>query len=195
MRFSKLGSRAGLSRWKKCLLSTVLGAGVVASSVTGVSMPYLPGAAPMAQVGGPAFEVIAVSPDKSDDARGGCCRLEAGGRLTATNATLRDLIQSAYQRHAFDRHEMEGGPPWIDSERFDLVSQAAGEHAIDSEGVPRKTWLMLRTLLAERFKLRVRIESRNRPVYALVMARSDAQLGPWLRRSETDTPGSPEPSI
>jgi uncharacterized protein (TIGR03435 family) len=140
----------------------------------------------MAQADGPGFQVISVTPNKSGDTRGGCCRLESGGRLTATNVTLRELIQSAYQRHAFDTREIEGGPPWIDAERFDVVAQAAGEHAIDADGLPRQTWLMLRTLLADRFKLRVRIDSRNRPIYALVMARSDRQLGPRLRKSETD---------
>jgi len=140
----------------------------------------------MAQAGGPAFQVVSVTPNKSGDTRGGCCRLESGGRLTATNVTLRELIQSAYQRHAFDVREIEGGPPWIDSERFDLVAQAAGEHVIDSDGLTRQTWLMLRTLLADRFKLRVHTESRNRPIYALMMAGSDRQLGPRLRRSESD---------
>jgi uncharacterized protein (TIGR03435 family) len=172
-------------RWKMALFATTAGVAVVALDATGFAMPSLRGASP-AQVGGPAFEVVSVAPNKSGDARGACCRLESAGRLTATNATLRELIQSAYQRHAFDRREIEGGPPWIDSARFDLVAQAAGEHAIDSDGLPRQTWLMLRTLLADWFKLRVHVESRSRSIYALVTVGSDRQVGPRLRRSEID---------
>jgi uncharacterized protein (TIGR03435 family) len=99
---------------------------------------------------------------------------------------LRGLIQTAYQRHAFDRREIEGGPAWIDSERFDLMALSAREHVVDSDGSTRQTWLMLRALLADRFKLRMRVESRSRPIYALVMATPDQQLGPRLRRSEFD---------
>src|SRR5258708_35268202 len=45
---------------------------------------------------------------------------------------------------------------------------------------------MLRALLAERFKLVVHNESRERPVYALVPARNDQRLGPHLHPTTTD---------
>ena len=45
---------------------------------------------------------------------------------------------------------------------------------------------MLRTLLADRFKLRVHTVSREMPVFALVLARKDGALGPGLRRSDKD---------
>ena len=141
---------------------------------------------PLTQAGGSTFESVSVTPSKSEDARGGCCRLEAGGGLAATNATLRQLNQSAYQRHAFDSREIEGGPSWIDSERFDLVARASAEHVIDPDGLPRQTWLMLRTLLADRFKLRMQVEGRARPVYALVKASGGGPLGPRLHKSEAD---------
>ena len=40
---------------------------------------------------------------------------------------------------------------------------------------------MLKTLLVDRFKLRAHVEQRERPVYALVFARADRQLGPTIR--------------
>lgn len=175
-----------LSSWK-CLLATLVMLAVAVPEVAGISkVPQLRGGSPTADVGGPAFEVASIKPNISDGARGGCCRLEPGGRLTATNASLRQLIQSAYQRHGFDRREIEGGPAWLDSARFDVVAKAAGEHAIDPDGFPRRTWLMLRTLLADRFRLKMRTVSVDRPIYALVMANSDGKLGPRLRRSEVN---------
>ena len=45
---------------------------------------------------------------------------------------------------------------------------------------------MIRTLLAERFKLTVHNETRERPVYALTVARADKRLGPQLEKSTTD---------
>jgi hypothetical protein len=40
------------------------------------------------------------------------------------NATVRELVEYAYQRHAFDRREVTGGPAWIDADRFDVVVKA-----------------------------------------------------------------------
>jgi uncharacterized protein (TIGR03435 family) len=45
---------------------------------------------------------------------------------------------------------------------------------------------MLRTLLAERFGLRVRTERRERPILALVTANADGRLGPRLTRADAD---------
>jgi uncharacterized protein (TIGR03435 family) len=106
--------------------------------------------------------------------------------VIATNATLRQLIQTAYVRHGLDRREIEGGPAWVESVRFDLVANGEAEHAFDRDGVPRQTWAMLQAVLADRFKLRLRTESRPGDVCLLVLARTDADIGPRLRRSEVD---------
>src|SRR5438034_2032870 len=45
---------------------------------------------------------------------------------------------------------------------------------------------MLRSLLGERFKLAVHTETKEQPIYALVMARNDGRLGPDLKKSDTD---------
>jgi hypothetical protein len=48
------------------------------------------------------------------------------------------------------------------------------------------TQVMMRGLLADRFKLAVHHETRDLPVYALVLARSDGRLGPQLRATTVD---------
>jgi len=71
----------------------------------------------------PTFRRVSITVNESGGERGFCCRLEPGGRVIATNATLRQLIQAAYVRHGFDRREVEGGPAWVESTRFDLVGR------------------------------------------------------------------------
>src|SRR6185503_5935845 len=97
--------------------------------------------------------------------------------FNVTNVPLRLLISQAYRLSAY---QMVGAPSWIDSERFDIVAKAP-------EGSrPDQTMLMLRGLLAERFKLKVHGETRETQVYALTLARSDGKLGPKLSKSTDD---------
>ena len=146
---------------------------------------------------GPAFEVASVKPNGSGDLRV-TIQTSPGGRFTATNAPLRSLIRIAYQLQDF---QLAGGPKWLDEERFDIVAKG------DGNPVPDRIRLMLRALLAERFKLTLRSETRDLPFYALVMARNDGRPGPQLRRSDTDCaqtvslldglapPGPPDPNM
>jgi len=85
----------------------------------------------------------------------------------------------------FPDERIAGGPDWMDSERYTLEARA--ERAVSAA----EMGAMLRTLLAQRFKLTVRVETRELPVYALVLARSDRRLGPELRRSEMACAGPP----
>ena len=79
---------------------------------------------------------------------------------------------------------MIGGPGWIDADRFDVVGKTA-------ESAPQPLMLlMLRSLLADRFKLRLHFASRESPIYALVTARNDRRLGPRLRPVTDCTPES-----
>ncbi len=72
---------------------------------------------------------------------------------------------------------LTGGPQWTDSDRFDIIGRGP-------EGTPNAMRpAMLRGLLADRFKLVTHTETREQPVYALVLARSDGRLGPQLKRS------------
>ena len=91
------------------------------------------------------------------------------GRFSARQATLLDLILRAYGMNDF---QVTGGPKWLNSDRFDVVAQGSGDGPA-----------MLQSLLAERFQLRVQIETRESPVFSLLQ---DGKLGPQLRRSGLD---------
>ena len=94
-------------------------------------------------------------------------------------------FRTAYQVQEF---QVFGGPEWINVERFDITGVIPDGIARPpgNAGGPTPQQLMLRTLLEERFGLAVHKETRERPVYALVLARPDGRLGPALRTSTTD---------
>ena len=112
--------------------------------------------------------------NKSGGGNSGGLRLLAGGGVRNTNATLRMLIRQAYRLGLTD--EIVGGPPWIDTYGFDVDARPAKPVTLAESAY------MMRTLLADRFKLAARKESREGPVYALVLARRDGALGPQIKR-------------
>jgi uncharacterized protein (TIGR03435 family) len=134
----------------------------------------------------PAFEVASVKANRSAGAQKSF-QAAPGGRYTWTAVTLKSLIDVSHQRSAFDGRETEGGPPWIDTDRFDVLAKAPEGAALnDRDGFPGPLFAMIRALLAERFGLRTHTEVRERPVYALSLARPDKRLGSGLKKVETD---------
>jgi uncharacterized protein (TIGR03435 family) len=123
----------------------------------------------------PAFEVASVKPNKSVSSNESVMPAP-GGRFVATNATLRNLITMAYDIQWF---RLVGGSSRL-TDRFDIVAKMP-EHV--DHGQLR---LMLRTLLAERFILKAHNETREQPIYALVLGKRDGGFGPELRRSDAD---------
>lgn len=142
----------------------------------------------------PSFEVASVKENRSGDLRSPM-RTEPGGRFTATNVLLKFLIAEAFMGpqpvHLSSR--IVGGPDWINSTRFDIIAKASTEFRSSPEGPPNELVLMLRSLLEDRFKVRTHRETRELPVYELVVARADGKLGPQLRQSTANCDGPPPP--
>jgi uncharacterized protein (TIGR03435 family) len=148
-------------------------------------LPPLLAQAPPPTVSGPAFEVASVKANKSGDPRVTLVPQE-GGRLAGTNVTLAALIRFAYDLPAF---QVFGGPNWLNSDHFDIVAKAEGDPPLAQKR------LMLRRLLAERFKMAAHAETRELPIYTLVMARSDGRMGSYLRHSEADCARATPPTL
>ena len=131
----------------------------------------------------PAFEVVSVKPSSlnSSSPLGPIPMVmpAANGRFTATNVPLRLLVRMAYGVQDF---QIDGGPSWQMSQRFDITAKAEDGTAATMQAVLP----MLKTLLADRFKLKVHTETRELPVFALVIAREDGKLGPSLKPSASD---------
>jgi len=137
-----------------------------------------------------AFEVASIKLNNSGDNRVGLGAAPNSDRFNATNVTLRLLIRQAYQIQDF---QMDGGPKWLDTERYDIVAKAPAPiltlvqgRPPAGPGAPGPLQFMLRALLADRFKLAVHNETKEQSVYALVKARSDGKLGSRLTPSTTD---------
>ena len=135
------------------------------------------------QQDGPTFEVASVRPNTSGVGGAGI-NIQPGGRVTALNVPLLWLIESAY---GLGHHQLEGGPPWIHTDRFDVIAKAETDIPMPIAGAPPGLFhFMLRALLADRFKLAIHQEKRDLPIYELHLARADGALGAGLRRSDFD---------
>jgi len=142
----------------------------------------------------PVFEVASVKQNPSGESRwtfnlgaprppglpATAPQLGPPGTVTITNAPLRFIIEQAYSLPLqLGRFMLVGGSEKILSMQFDI-------RAKPPEGAPQSQMLpMLQTLLADRFKLRTHRETRQVPIYAIVVARQ-GRLGPEIRESRHD---------
>jgi uncharacterized protein (TIGR03435 family) len=116
----------------------------------------------------PAFQVASIKANKDNPPRRGL-RTPPGGQLTAENATVEILILNAY---SVQRFQVVGVPSWAESEGYDIAAKP------DAPTDRKTTLLMLQSLLADRFALKVHRETRELPVYELVAAKNGLKLPP-----------------
>ena len=120
------------------------------------------------------FEVASVKPS-DPAARNPNIVLGEGESLTISSVPLRGIITYAYDIRDF---QLTGGPGWTNDERFDVVARSAGMQ--EPNGQPRnrvaRTRERLRSLLSDRFGLRVHIEQREHTVLALRVAKGGPKL-------------------
>jgi uncharacterized protein (TIGR03435 family) len=142
--------------------------------------PVLTAQAPVPTGAPLTFDVASIKPS-DPDARGGMISGPAPSQFTVKNMSLDRIIMYAWGLRDF---QLTGGPGWVHSDRFDIVAKYPQGWST-SQG-PAQVPLMVRALLDERFRLTMHPETRQGPIYALVMARSDRRLGPRLRPTAID---------
>jgi uncharacterized protein (TIGR03435 family) len=120
-----------------------------------------PNAAPL------AFEVASIRPHKGDVLMVGT--QHSGPKIRYVALSLASLIGDAYHR---ERYQISGAQGWMDSDRYDILANAPGETAPSREDER----LMLQSLLADRFQLKLHTETRDSSVYALVAAKNGPKL-------------------
>ena len=115
----------------------------------------------------PAFDVVDIHVSghvTNPYMRGGVLR---GGRYDVRTASMVDLISAAY---GMDGEKVQGGPSWLDTDRFDISAKAPANTS------PETVKLMLQTLLADRFKLKIHTDSKPMPAYVLTLGKGKPKL-------------------
>jgi uncharacterized protein (TIGR03435 family) len=115
----------------------------------------------------PEFDVTSVKPSRIDGWQG----IDTmPGRIKAESTTLERCIREAYD---VGPHRVLGGPEWISTDRWEIVARAG--RPVDDDAV---LMLMLRQLLADRFRLVLHRETRMLPSYVLEVGRDGPKMQP-----------------
>jgi uncharacterized protein (TIGR03435 family) len=103
-----------------------------------------------------------------------------GRQVLTINTTVNDLIVFAYGLHA---RQIIGGQPWMETDKYDVTGQP------EAQGIPNVVQLrsMVQQLLTDRFKLAFHRDTRDLPVYAIVVG----DRGPRLTKNDTNPNGLP----
>jgi uncharacterized protein (TIGR03435 family) len=125
---------------------------------------------------GQAFDVASIRPSQTPQGKGLPSLREdintSPGMLRMQNVTLTTTIRWAYKLNVYE----VTGPDWLANGRYEITAKA------DSAASEDQLRVMLQALLAERFKLVVRRESKEQQVYAIVTAKN----GPKLEKSKLE---------
>jgi uncharacterized protein (TIGR03435 family) len=124
------------------------------------------------------FEVASIKPHAGDITFSADPAVR-GSRVVGTACTLLDMITNA---HGVRYDQVTGGPSWLRTDHFDIEAKAPGDASL----TPEQARLMMRELLAQRFGLRLHDQTKDAPVYFLVIAKS----GPKLKAGSPDSPVS-----
>jgi uncharacterized protein (TIGR03435 family) len=127
------------------------------------------------------FDVVSIK-RSSPDARGGGLGTTPDGTLTMRNQPIRSILLYG---SPVPVREIEGFPDWVARDAYDITAKTP------AGSTRQQTPAMMRRMLEDRFKLKGHVEQRDRPIFALVVARSDGRLGPQLKVSTLDC-GAPD---
>jgi uncharacterized protein (TIGR03435 family) len=142
----------------------------------------------------PSFEVAVIRPSASDAA--GTNFMLSSSRFSVTNAPLTDLIQFAYNLKT--SQQVPKTPAWIASQKFDVNATIADadREALNKLVADQKLEqyrLRVRSLLADRFNLKTSMQTKDLPVYALVLAKGGPK--PALAPAPVDTLSQRTPTL
>jgi uncharacterized protein (TIGR03435 family) len=137
----------------------------------------------------PKFEVATVKPAAPDAVRNRVMP-SSPDRLSIPSMSLTWLIYTAYQEGMGTSWNVSGGPDWVNNTSYSIEAKAA------QPSTQKELRMMLRTLLAERFGLKIRQETRTGApgtggIYALVLDRSNGTLGPNIKEWDGTCGGRP----
>jgi len=149
---------------------------LAAAGFTAVVLPIAAGAFRVPPVraqqpdGSLEFDAVSVKPSNPNSTNGTVVSVNPSGVLHVVNATVKDLIETAYDVRLF---QIEGGPKWADATKFD-VDATPGTRPQGPAALP-PGWTNVRfkvqALLKERFQLQLHRETRIGRIYTLAIAK------------------------
>ena len=132
----------------------------------------------------PSFDVIAIHRSDPNATNGFIKPIPGNHGYTAVNVPVRLMIALMYK---IPRRQVEGGPDWLDTERFDVEARADAPRSIDD------LHTMYQNLLVDRFGLRYHHDVREGNVYALTIDPPASNSNPTPRRKTTRFPSTAAP--
>lgn len=118
-----------------------------------------------------AFEVATIKPADHDPKSGRYITLQGINRFVEKDYTLKLLVAAAYNLNS---KAISGGPAWIESDHYDILAVTPGEIRPTHD----EQMSMLRSLLADRFKLTFHREQKEFSIYELTIAKGGSKLKP-----------------
>jgi uncharacterized protein (TIGR03435 family) len=121
------------------------------------------------------YEAVVIKP--ADDGSGQMRIQMTPARFESTNVPIGVLLRQALQKADY---QTVGAPAWINTERYSI--RATGSDSLP----PAALSVMLLNLLKDRFQLATHLETRDQPIFQLVVARADGRLGPDLKATPAE---------
>jgi uncharacterized protein (TIGR03435 family) len=153
----------------------------------------------------PTFDVASIKPDNTTGPSRVAFELDASkGRFMLVNATVRTLLRYAFDRNLPENEQLRagtlfsngsgisiiGGPGWIANDRFDVEAKTSSNHS------QPEMQSMAQALLEDRFQLKWHYETRDMPVYNLVVVKEGRmKLSADQDPASTAVSPSPVPSV
>lgn len=136
------------------------------------------------------FEVVSIR-QNIDQQRGGPINLSPGpDGFRVQRQPLMNVLMTAYtpKEGGLFLNRIDGMPDWLRNERYDIVARISDTDRTawnDPKNQPAMLQQMLQSMLADRFKLTVHRETKEKPVYELLVTRGSSKL----QETKPDEPG------
>jgi len=119
----------------------------------------------------PTFQVATIKPVESTPKSARYIVMQGPHRFVEKDYTLKLLIAAAYN---LNPKAVSGGPSWIETDHYDILALTPGKTQPSHD----QQMVMLRTLLADRFKLAFHHESKVFSIYSLEIVKGGSKLKP-----------------
>ena len=136
--------------------------------------------APSTVEGPISYDVVSIKPYRDKDSGSHIHVSEDTDSFIATGVTAKYLIELAYEVRDF---QISGGPSWADSEKYAISAKMDYDtlealKKLSREQAIGHRQLMLQSLLAERFNLKLSHSTKELPIYALLVNKNGPKLSP-----------------